>query len=245
MLISSYTERQQRMKAKQHCVLRFLRDEIWSNVFVIMQLLQLSRPAVYKLVTRLEKEGLIKKHYVAELRFNIYGITTLGMLSSWDEGEVIEERPVFEPSKVKPLMINHHLDLQMARLKAEKDGWQNWVPGNLLPKGILKRPDAVVNRYSDKKIIAIELERTIKTRKRYEKIFSIYLQAIKRNEYDFVHYVCPDPAFAIRLKRMFSLIKSVPVAGQRIQISGKHRSKFPVYSLDQWPPIIWQNEMEL
>jgi len=85
-------------------------------------------------------------------------------------------------------------------------------------------------------LIAIELERSIKTKKRYEVVFSIYLQSIKRGEYDLIHYVCPDPEFAARLKRMFQLIESVPVSGQRVKITDKHRAKFPVYSLQNWPP---------
>ena len=133
-------------------------------------------------------------------------------------------------------MIQHHLDLQQARYQAEALGWKNWLPGNQLPKGIAKRPDAIAKDSLQLDTIAIELERTIKTKKRYEVIFSTYLQAIKRGDYASVHYVCPDPEFAKRLKRMFQLINSVPVSGQRVKILDKHRAKFPVFSLKNWPP---------
>lgn len=111
------------------------------------------------------------------------------------------------------------------------------MPGNRLPKGIRKRPDAIASN-AEGQIVAIELERSIKTLRRYETIFSIYLQMMKRDEYSQVHYVCPDSKFAPRLERMFSLIKSVPVAGERVPINEKHRARFPVYALDNWPPSI-------
>lgn len=75
----------------------------------------------------------------------------------------------------------------------------------------------------------------LKTLKRYEAIFAIYLQMMKRDEYAKVHYVCPDASFAPRLVRMFELSKSVLVAGERVPITEKHRASYPVYALDNWP----------
>ncbi|MBT5228972.1 MAG: hypothetical protein HOM11_01725 [Methylococcales bacterium] len=61
--------------------------------------------------------------------------------------------------------------------------------------------------------IVKEIERTVKTRKRYEAIFAIYLQTIKRGEYDSIHYVCPDLAFANRLEQLFNLINEPLLQG--------------------------------
>ena len=58
---------------------------------------------------------------------------------------------------------------------------------------------------------------------------------MKRDEYFQAHYVCPDANFAPRLIRMFDLIKAVPVAGERVPITEKHRARFPVCALDNWP----------
>jgi len=243
MLIKSYEKRQTRVQHKKNIILKYLRDETWSNGYNLARLLNVTNTAIYKTLAKLEQQELLKSYYVADLKFKIWGITQMGLLYSWGENEVMENRYAFEPSKVKPVMIQHHLDLQCARFNAEKQGWENWIPGNQLPKGITKRPDAVALNYANNKKIAIELERTIKTKKRYEIIISIYLQAIKRGEYHSIHYVCPDADFAERMKRMFMLIKSVPVAGDRVQLNEKHRARFPVYALDQWPPVILENEM--
>jgi hypothetical protein len=70
---------------------------------------------------------------------------------------------------------------------------------------------------------------------RYEAIFTIYLRMMKHDEYAKVHYVCPDASFALRLFRMFELIKPVPAAGEHVPITEKHRARFRVYTLDIRP----------
>lgn len=241
MLINSYHDRQARHIHKRMQILEFLRDEIWSDAKTLSRLIGVSEVSIYKTLNKLQKHDFIKSHYIPELRFRIWGLTQMGLLYAWGDEEQMQSRPCFEPSKVKPAMIQHHLDLQRARLNASHCGWYNWLPGNLLPRHIDKRPDAIATS-SDDMTIAIEIERTVKTRKRYEAIFSLYLQAIKRGNYHYVHYVCPTIDFAKRIQRLFSTINSVPVAGQRVTITDKHRARFPVYALEQWPPK--QKEME-
>jgi len=143
MLIRSYEERQIRMNDKKHIILKYLRDEIWSNSLNLGQIIGVSKTAIYKTLNKLESQQLIRSHYIPELKFNIWGVTQKGLLYSWDEDEVMEDRSCFEPSKIKAVMIQHHLDLQQARYQAEAVGWQKWLPGNQLPKGIAKRPDAI------------------------------------------------------------------------------------------------------
>ena len=235
MLISSYQERQQRTADKQQRLLTLLRDETWSAAPMMAQWLNLSLSATYKTLSKLEQQHLIKAYYVEDLKYKIWGITPDGLLMAWQEDETMQNRSYFQPSKIKPVMMQHHLDLQQARLNAEQASWQDWYLGSLLPRQIGKRPDAIVTKLNQQ-IIAVELERTVKTKKRYEAIFSYYLQAIKQGQYQSVHYVCPSPEFATRLKRLFNLIESVPVAGERVKIQDKHRQKLPVFSLDNWPP---------
>lgn len=134
------------------------------------------------------------------------------------------------------MTIQHYLDTQRARLAAEHAGWTAWIPGNRLAKNIKKRPDAVATHPSGHRV-AIEIERSIKTIKRYEAIFAAYLQMIKAGDYAMVHYVCPDATFAPRLSRLFQLIQAVPVVGERVPITDKHRARFPVYALQNWPPV--------
>ena len=221
------------MQTKRETVLRFLRDETWSNQTNLAGVLGLSGPATFKTICQMERDGFLLRYKVTALRLSLWGITPQGLAFAWAENEVMQIRPYFETSKLSVMTIPHYLDTQRARLIAEASGWTNWMPGNRLPKDIKKRPDAIAIN-TEGQTIAVELERTIKTLKRYEAIFSIYLQQMKRDEYFQVHYVCPDASFAPRLKRMFTLIKSVPVTGERVQITEKHRARFPVYALDNW-----------
>jgi DNA-binding MarR family transcriptional regulator len=235
MLINSYQQRCARAQSKREVILRFLRDETWSNLTNLTSVLGLTEPAAFKTISQLERDGFLLRHKVESLRISLWGVTPQGLAFAWHESETMQPRPYFEPSKLSVLTIYHYLDIQRARLIAERAGWTNWIPGTRLPKDIKKRPDAIATD-SKGNIVAIELERTIKTLKRYEAIFAIYLQLMKRDEYAKVHYVCPDASFAPRLIRMFELIKSVPVAGERVPITEKHRARFPVYALDNWPP---------
>ena len=233
MLINSYQQRCARSQTKRETVLRFLRDETWSNLTNLADVLGLSEPATFKTVCQMERDGFLLRFKVAALRLSLWGITPQGLAFSWADNEVMQARPYFEPGKLSVMTIAHYLDIQKARLIAEQAGWTNWIPGHRLPKGIQKRPDAIATN-AEGQTIAIELERSIKTLKRYEAIFAIYLQMMKREEYAKVHYLCPDASFAPRLKRMFTLIQSVPVAGERVPITEKHRARFPVFALKNW-----------
>ena len=237
MLINSPTERQVRIEHKRRKLLRFLRDETWSSLPVMASLLVISEPAMYKTLCQMERDGFLLRYKVPELNMSLWGITSKGLLFAWDENEPMKNRPYFEPSKLSVVTIAHYLYIQRARLAAEQAGWIAWMPGNRLPKEIKKRPDAVVTNPSGQRV-AIELERSIKTVKRYEAIFATYLQMIKQGEYVMVHYVCPDATFAPRLTRLFQLIQAVPVVGERVPLTEKHRARFPVFALENWPPSV-------
>ena len=236
MLINSFKERQVRADHKRRTLLHFLRDESWSSLTNLAGVAGLSEPAIFKTVCQMERDGFLLRHKVAQLRLSLWGITPKGLMFAWDEDEPMEPRPHFEPSKLSIVTIHHYLDIQRARLAAERAGWSGWVPGNRLPKDIKKRPDAVATIPSGHRV-AIEIERSIKTIKRYEAIFAAYLQMIKQGDYAMVHYVCPDAAFAPRLSRLFQLIQAVPVVGERVPITEKHRARFPVFALENWPPV--------
>ena len=237
MLIKSYSERMSRQAARHELVLGFLRDETWSSSKVLTELLGGSLSSTSKTMSQLAIRGYVIQHQIEPLRQMLWGITTHGLAHAWDNELQMQARTHFEPSKLSLLAIPHHLAIQYARLKALRAGWTDWVPERLLPKGIEKRPDAVV-RADDGCIVAVEIERHVKTLKRYEVIFSAYLQAIRRGEYDVVHYIVPDRKFVTRLQRVFGLIKSVPVIGERVQLTDSHRSKFMVIALDDWPSKI-------
>lgn len=235
MLIKSYRQRMERQTAKHDQVLIFLRDEAWSSSRILGNLLGVTPASISKTLAQLERLGYVIKHQDALCRYKLWGITAHGLAHAWPPDEIMQVRGHFEPSKLSSLAIPHHLDIQLARLRAERALWKDWTPEQLLPKGLAKRPDAVVITDSGLKV-AVELERNIKTLKRYEAIFSAYLRAIKEGEYTEVHYVTPDVKLAKRLRRVLDLVTSIPVLGERVQLTEKHKGRFKVYSLEDWPP---------
>jgi len=234
MLISNYQSRIERTLLKTKLILQFLREESWSDVVVLKMITGLSSSGIYKTINQMQSQGLIEIYKIFELQSRVIGITQLGILASFDDENDFIPFKHFEISKFKTLLASHHLGLQRARLNAMNANWTNWKLGKHLQINWGNKPDAMVINTSGEKI-AVELERTIKTRKRYEKIFSIYLQACSRNDLDFIDYVCLDNVFAHRLEKLFNSIRQIPVAGKRVTISQKHRDRIRIYCINNWP----------
>jgi hypothetical protein len=237
MLISSFVERRERQLAKENRLLDFLLFEVWSSFSVLQDVIGLSPPATLKTLNALERKGLVRRHRVPELRISLWGIAPEGVISS--QIAHTEDKPwafwhYFEPSKLKPIGIPHKTAIQRARLAAARAGWGAWTPGFRLEAKFTVRPDARVLDPAGHRI-AVEVELTVKTVKRYESIFSNYLQQIKAGEYDSVHYVCRDTDFAPRLARLFSSIRAVPVWNERVPLNDRHRARFQVFPLQSWP----------
>ena len=236
MLINSYAERRQRQQTKRDLVLNFLATEIWTGFSILQGVLDLSEPATLRTLNGLERQGLIRRHRVSELRTSIWGITPQGLVmgGTVEEPTIVNNSRAFEPSKVKPLGIAHKLSTQEARLAAKRAGWTEWkaTPETAARHHI--QPDAVARDIAGR-AVAVEVERTVKSKKRYEAIFAAYLQIIKSGEIDLIHYVCPDREFAPRLARMLGTIKAVPILGERVTLNDRHRARFQVYPLETWP----------
>ena len=235
MLTRCYLQRQMLREQKRKLLLEFLRDEIWSSAPVLTQVLGLTLSATYKTLNSFEKAGLIKSLFVQELNFKVWGITNAGLFESWDAEKNMIKRTPFEPSKFKPIQARHELYLQQARIQALENNWSDWRLGKHL-MNVEKRPDAIA-RDPNGRVVHIEFEQVVKCKSRLEKIFSVYLQKIKRGELDYVAYVCPTELFAKRLVKLFNSIKEIPVAGTRVPITDKHRAKFIVTDLSRWPNL--------
>jgi len=236
MLISDYSEREARRKRKREAAIRFLALETWTIQRVLQSVLRCSRSASYKLISQLEKEGIIRSHAIEDLRLTALGITPHGVAIASSEYDLPISLATFQPSKIRPVSVAHRIDLQRARVAAEGSGWTDWTLAKSLPKTWTKLPDAVAQSASGQ-IVAVELERVVKSRRRYEAILSQHLQAITQGRYDIVHYVSPSRPVASAIDRMFRSVSRVPVGGQRVTLSAKHRARLPVFELEQWPPL--------
>ena len=229
-----------RVQAKRRAALRWLRDEIWSTPEILGQVMGLTaRQGVYQTLSKMERDGFLASADILIFRKStqrIVGITSHGLAHAFDADEPLQRRPTFEPSKVKLTTLQHEVDIQKLRLQAEKAGWTSWMPGTRLgtSKGGINRPDATVLD-SEQTVVAVEVERTIKSLKRYEVILSQYLQAIAKGEYGRVIWVCPTPDLTARLRRVVLSIKAVPVNGKKIALEPRHYQLLAFLPYSNWP----------
>ena len=232
--------RNARVQEKRRTVLRWLRDEIWSTPEVLGKIMGLTaRQGVYQTLAKMERDGYLASADITIFKKStqrIVGITAHGLAFAFDADEPFEKRPTFEPSKVKLSTLQHESDIQLLRVQAERAGWKNWTPGARLvaSQAGANRPDAIVLDLQ-MRVVAVEVERTIKTTKRYENILSQYLQAIAKGEYGRIAWVCPTEDLAARLRRIVSSISSVPINGKRIALEPRHYELITFTDYIKWP----------
>ena len=237
-----------RAQQKRELVLRFLRDEIWTCTEVVGLLLGVTYPAAHLLMKRLAAGGhtQFRAMFVpgtrGAKRVVLHGITAQGLAFAWGADEEIEARNPWEPSKTNALFVNHQIEAQLARLRAEQLGWSNWQPARVLMKqGLMKIPDAQAVDAEGTRV-AVEIEREIKTGKRYETIIGAYVASMKSTDlrWQRVDYLCPDADFAARLARAFGLLKHIrlEVAGMPSRtgdLTQAHLNRFRFYAAKEWP----------
>lgn len=247
-LVSDPARRVARAQEKRRLVLHFLRDEIWTNSDIIGQLLNVSYPAAHTLMKAMNRDGLTTSSEMfvrskrGAQRTVLHGITAQGLAYAWDMTEVQEPRHPWEPSKTNPLFVPHNVETQRARVRAEQLGWHSWRPArSLMGLGLPKLPDGEIID-PDGLSIAVEIEREIKTDKRYEAVIGAYIFQIKKDErWDRVDYLCPDVEFATRLARAFGRLKQLRLEGQTGvpakvgNLEQVHLDRFRFYANEEWP----------
>lgn len=230
----SFLEKQSRAEAKRELVLKFLASgEVFSTVTILSRVISASPSCTTRTLDYLMRDGALKSEmHVIQCRHSyIYGITPhgLGLVGKFDVRH-------FELGKTNAAYIPHHLATQVARLSAEEEGWNDWQPGKTLHgQSLQKVPDALATDPVEKRV-AIEIERHIKTPKRYGEIISAHLQAITQKRWAEVHYLCPDGLHK-KVEAAFAHIDSVFVKGERVPLQQKHRDCFKFFALDAWPVI--------
>lgn len=247
-LLADPAQRKARTDEKRRKILRFLRDEIWTVTEVIAKLLGLGYPAAHAALKSMARDGLIHSeplHIPARRgtsRVVLHGITAQGLAYAWGLDEVALPRNPWEPSKINALFVPHQIAIQLARVEAERAGWRGWKPArSLMGLGLPKLPDAEAID-PDGQPVAIELEREIKTDKRYEAVIGAYIAVIKKEgRWNRVDYVCLNADFAARLARIFGRLKQLRLenrGGQAAkvgQLQQSHLERFRFYAIEDWP----------
>ncbi len=216
------------IEAKRAKVLAWLKSEGFSTSAIVGQVLGFQRSATHKTLKDMEKAGLLQVEQVpaGAGTIAIWGLTAHGSLMATDPDDPNPDYSYFEPGRVSPLSVGHALDVQRVRLVLTRDGWTGWQSDRDCHRLQLpKIPDALA-RDPAGQLVAIEVERTTKTEKRYRDIMSTYLQMARAGHIDHVQYICPQPGIAKRLQRLYAGLEYVVVQGQRVQLRPEHYEKF-------------------
>lgn len=205
-------------KDNKQKVLQFLRQEKYSTSSILMKLLQLEyRSSICKVLRKMMAENLVKKHKWTGTII-LWGITSNGLHHASDFQEQIMDWSYFEPSKIKDITLRHQLDVQQVHAACILKNI-NFTVGRLLGSREAqdKIPDGVFDIYNKK--IALEVERHIKSKRRYDAILYDYLKAIDSSKYNHVLYVSPDEKTRDRVKKAFFSLKQITMyAGGRRQM---------------------------
>jgi hypothetical protein len=233
MLIQSRSAQAARIAEKRQAILTWLKSESFSTVPILSQVLGTQGNACWKTLKAMERDGLVQSHLLKNHfgSLTIWGITPHGSAMATDPLDAAPDFSHFEPGRLSPHTLAHALDVQRVRLQLQAQGWTDWrTDRQCRQMQLAKVPDALaVDPHGQK--VAVELERTIKTIKRYEAIMSCYLQAIRAGALDRVQYFSPIPGVPERLKGLFHGIRAVPVAGDRVQLQPQHYEKFTFVEL--------------
>lgn len=213
-LLKKPSERSARAAEKRRLLLRFLRTEIYTTPGVAAEVMGVGTRGSQATVTSMEKAGLVRRHRFTLVPGSapqvVIGITTLGQSHAFDPdaGERTIDR-VFHPERYNLALLHHQIILQQLRLHAEGFGMKEWLPGEMIrdiEKGSA-RPDSVLTT-KNKVRVAVEVERTLKSRKRYEQIFKNHIAAIQLKNWDHVVFVSPDVDTSKRVQSM--LFEKIP-----------------------------------
>ena len=238
-LIKDHAERTERAAEKRHALLRFLRDELYTTPAVAGEVIGVGERGARQTVLQMEKLGLVRRHVLPVLPgfppVPLIAITSHGQAMAFDpDTEEVKER-VFEAGKYSLVYLAHTLDIQRLRIQATASGRvSRWVPGESLGASAknTKRPDALLLVNNSR--VAVEVERTIKNRKRYSQSLASHLTAIKQNKWQRVVWTSPDESTRRRLEAILKSIKHSEIAGISTQLTPEHFSRFSFVTHDQF-----------
>lgn len=247
MLMTNHQERKGRNQEKIRLLLDFLKEETYSDFATLKQLFgyQGHAKALYRLLDKVEGMGLIQKHVYSSRvgSLALWGITQDGIAVVINpDDRVFPSR--FEPSKLKGWNLDHHLDNQLVHLTLEQKGATDWINGDrntfLNQFKVKHRPDGLITLPNGRQI-AIETERSLKTKARYQQIIQSHLAARTAESWFYVFYVLPDEQKKRALKLMFDTISHVMVNSQHVMLEAKHRRVFRFYTMDELKTLEIEN----
>lgn len=201
-------------------VLRFLIDENYSSLENLALLLNVPKQTAIRVTKHLCDKSYLNKIDVdigLSRKISVFQPTNTGLMFIMSNDETLPE--LREVAKVGAATIYHDLKSQQIRFKLEAQGYHSFQSSWHLTRILRKRgekppkiPDYTCINHDGNKV-AIEYERTIKTRKRYQEIIGQYMDIKERGIIKQVIYFTDD-GFADKLKQLFQGIEFIYLSGR-------------------------------
>lgn len=235
-----------RIEEKQNIVLEFLSHEVFSTSEILGQLLNLGRTSTYKTLKAMEKKDMVRLYDIEyELaqrgKQTIWGLTPKGALLATDLNDF--QVDFYEAGRIATSTMAHSIAIQRVKVTGLRKGWTDWLSSRKLRQIATKDktkwlqiPDALAISPQAKRI-AFEIEKTIKTPKRYQVILSNYAKMFLDKTVDEVFYICPEN-IAKRLERLFSNIDKIIVDGKSYPLHENVLKRIRFLSFEEWNNII-------
>lgn len=218
-----------RRAEKEKIILDLLKEDRFSNANLIGLSLGLKRTAAFETLKRMEKKGLLLQAKVEDQ--SLWGLTP--------QGAFLADGRHFDPKRVSAITIRHDLAVQKAKVEAMAIGWSDFLAERTLRQMAVKErttwlqvPDAFAMSPRGRKV-ALEVERMVKTPKRYTAIFDSYCQMLADKTIQEVIYICTED-IKDRLERLFLKIETMTVDGKKHAFSESFRARFHFVTCEKW-----------
>ncbi|MBR7599545.1 MobC family replication-relaxation protein [Klebsiella variicola] len=246
MLIHNVTERNEAANRRMEALLNFLKEETFSDFPTLKKVVGYKgrhNHAMYNLLNKAVTLGLLSKHEYPVLtgKKALWGITMQGLARVVNADDPVFPA-YFEPGRLKYWTLEHRLLNQRVRLALEEKGGTGWLNGDrgafmARYSGVRHRPDGIIT-LSSGAIVAVETERSLKTRARYISIINSHLAASDAGRWHYAMYVMPDDKTRASLIRLFDSIKTVMRNNVPVPFDVKNREMFlfrTIAELEQAP----------
>ena len=241
MLIHNVAERNETAKRRMRALLYFLKEETFSDLRTLKKVVGYKgkhNHAMYNLLNKAVATGFLNKHEYTVLtgKKSLWGLTMQGLAMVVSANDRVFPA-YFEPGKLRHWTLEHRLLNQRVRIALEEKGGTGWLNGDrgeftARYTGVRHRPDGIITLNSGA-IVAVETERTMKTRARYISIINSHLSASDAGRWHYAMYVMPDDKTKESLVRLFSSIRTVMRNNVPVPFDAKNREMFLFRTLDE------------
>lgn len=241
MLVHNFADRNEAAKRRMRALLYFLKEETFSDFNTLKRVVGYKgkhNHAMYNLLNKAVATGFLNKHEYPLLigKKSLWGITMQGLAMVVSANDKVFPA-YFEPGKLKNSTLEHRLLNQRVRIALEEKGGTGWLNGDrgeftARYTGVRHRPDGIIT-LSSGAIVAVETERTMKTRARYISIINSHLSASDAGLWHYAMYVMPDDKTKESLIRLFGSIRTVMRSSVLVPFDVKNREMFLFRTIDE------------